>query len=110
MKRILWLALFGAWLIGCPSVSTMGLARTLNRGSVQGYVAPGVVGLAAGPSGGVGASSVLLPQIEGGVRYVDFRDDSCCNNPSLQSQLNRGIFAGNVAQSKGFVFFFSNKT
>ena len=31
--------------------------------------------------------------IEGGVRYVDFRDDSCCEDPSLQTQLNRGVFA-----------------
>jgi hypothetical protein len=31
--------------------------------------------------------------VEGGVRYVDFRDDTCCGDPSLQTQLNRGVFA-----------------
>ncbi len=31
--------------------------------------------------------------VEGGVRYVDFRDDTCCDDPSLQTQVNRGVFA-----------------
>jgi hypothetical protein len=28
--------------------------------------------------------------IEGGARYVDFRDDSCCDDPSLASQIAQG--------------------
>ena len=31
--------------------------------------------------------------VEGGVRYVDFRDDRCCGDNSIQTQLNNGIFA-----------------
>ncbi len=35
--------------------------------------------------------------LEGGVRYVDFRDDACCDDPSLESQIQSGA----VARSPG---------
>lgn len=57
-------------LSGCASVSTMGLARTLNKGAVQGWVAPGgggVVSLAASP-GGTPVPGIGYPMVEGGVR------------------------------------------
>lgn len=53
-------------LTGCASFSTFGLARTLNRGTVQGWVAPsggGAVATSSGSSVGVG-----YPFLEGGVR------------------------------------------
>lgn len=49
-----------AVLAGCPSVSTTGLARTMNRGSIQGFIAPGFITL----------EGVTLPQIEAGGRYA----------------------------------------
>lgn len=48
--------------MGCWSASTMGSARTLPRGKVQGFIAPGVVGI-----GGNGTTNVF-PQFEGGIR------------------------------------------
>jgi hypothetical protein len=53
-------------MTGCASFSTFGLARTLNKGAVQGWVAPGgggVVAINSKASGGVG-----YPLLEGGVR------------------------------------------
>lgn len=54
---------------GCASVSTMGLARTLNQRAVQGWVGPsggGVIALPASPGGT--AASLGYPLVEGGVR------------------------------------------
>ncbi|HEY1957512.1 MAG TPA: hypothetical protein VGH28_17960 [Polyangiaceae bacterium] len=54
-------------LTGCASFSTFGLARTMNKGGIQGWVAPGgggAVATATGATGGVG-----YPMLEGGVRY-----------------------------------------
>lgn len=51
------LALLG--MTGCPSVSTTGLARTLNQGAMQGFVSPGFVTI----------EGIWLPQIEVGGRY-----------------------------------------
>jgi hypothetical protein len=59
-----------AMLSGCASVSTMGLARTLNKGAVQGWVAPsggGIVATTGVSPGSVGAG-IGYPLIEGGVR------------------------------------------
>jgi hypothetical protein len=54
-------------LTGCASFSTFGLARTLNHGAVQGWVAPsggGAVATSSGTSVGIG-----YPFLEGGARY-----------------------------------------
>lgn len=71
-SRLLWLSMvvMGTLLSGCASVSTMGLARTLNQGAVQGWVAPeggGVVAL-TGVSTASGATGVGYPLLEGGIR------------------------------------------
>jgi hypothetical protein len=53
-------------MTGCASFSTFGLARTLNKGAIQGWVAPGgggVVAINGRTTGGVG-----YPLLEGGVR------------------------------------------
>lgn len=62
--------------MGCLSTSTMGLARTLNKGAVQGWAAVeggGVVAVAPTAStGGVPvstASGTGYPMVEGGVRF-----------------------------------------
>ena len=31
--------------------------------------------------------------VEGGVRYVDFRDDACCGDPSIPTRVREGTFA-----------------
>lgn len=57
-------------LSGCASVSTMGLARTLNKGAAQGWVGPsggGVIALPASPGGRGG--TLGYPLIEGGGRF-----------------------------------------
>jgi hypothetical protein len=41
----------------------MGLARTLDKGHVQGYITPGIIGAAGGGTGGV------APMFEGGIKY-----------------------------------------
>lgn len=57
-------------LSGCASVSTMGLARTLNKGAVQGWVAPGGGGvLAIASTPGAAAPGIGYPMVEGGVRF-----------------------------------------
>lgn len=64
------LAIVALWMFsGCASVSTMGLARTLNKGAAQGWVGPsggGVIALPASPSGT--AQTFGYPLIEGGGR------------------------------------------
>ncbi len=57
------LALAPLWL-ACPSVSTMGSARTLQAGALQGFVGPGLYAATSSSS-----PTVTLPQIEGGIRY-----------------------------------------
>lgn len=71
MSRLLCVALMGLVCVGCASTSTMGLARTLNKGAVQGWVAlegGGIVVPAAstGTSTGTGTG---YPMAEGGVRF-----------------------------------------
>jgi hypothetical protein len=56
-------------LTGCPSFSTFGLARTLNHGEVQGWVAPGGGGAVTINSSSTTNAAVGYPLIEGGVRY-----------------------------------------
>ena len=46
-------------LTGCPSISTSGMARTLNQGSMQGFVSPGFDVL----------GGLTVPQVEVGGRY-----------------------------------------
>lgn len=75
-KQLLCLmGLLGA-LNGCASFSTFGLARTLNQGAVQGWVAPGAGGgsastTVANGTGGTTSQSATLayPLLEGGVRF-----------------------------------------
>jgi hypothetical protein len=56
-------------MTGCPSFSTMGLARTLNQGAVQGWVAPeGAGAIPINRPSGVNAGGIGWPNIEGGVR------------------------------------------
>lgn len=68
MSRSLLVAV--VWMLsGCASVSTMGLARTLNKGGAQGWVGPsggGVVALGASP--GSQATTIGYPLVEGGGR------------------------------------------
>ncbi len=52
---------------GCPSVSTLGTARTLDKGKLQVVVAPALVGAAGDVAGTVSAGA--LPQGELVVRY-----------------------------------------
>jgi hypothetical protein len=70
MKRLLMACSLGALgfvVAGCPSATTMGLAKTLDQGRVQGYVAPG---FAAAAVVGAGASvGGAFPDIEAGIRY-----------------------------------------
>lgn len=69
MFRLLMVALVGAVSVGCASTSTMGLARTLNQGAVQGWV--GLQGggiVATGSSPGAASTGVGYPMVEGGVR------------------------------------------
>ncbi|MGV3623733.1 MAG: hypothetical protein ACO1OB_23140 [Archangium sp.] len=70
MKRIF--AVLAAMIAsGCASTSTMGLARTLNRGAVQGWVAAeggANVPVTANPSSTTTAA-VGYPNLEGGVRF-----------------------------------------
>jgi hypothetical protein len=40
--------------------------------------------------------------IEGGVRYVDFRDDACCGNPSLQTKINDGTIPAPPGYNDGY--------
>lgn len=57
-------------LAGCPSISTMGTARTIPEGTYQYYVAPGVSSLGDFSVGDEGAPvSDRLPGLEMGARY-----------------------------------------
>ena len=71
MKRLFVMSGCALLLTGCPSVSTFGLARTLNQGAVQGWVAPGGGGaIATSSSGGTSTTATAgYPVLEGGVRY-----------------------------------------
>src|SRR5262249_22308083 len=67
MERWLCLSIPLVTLTGCGSFSSFGLARTLNKGAVQGWVAPsggGAVSINSKTRGAVG-----YPLLEGGVRY-----------------------------------------
>lgn len=76
-------------LTGCASFSTMGLARTMNKGGIQGWVAPGGGGAIATESGtSVGAG---YPLLEGGIRY------GVTDNVELGAKLG---FDGITLQSK----------
>lgn len=56
-------------MTGCPSFSTMGLARTLNQGAIQGWVAPeGAGAIPINRPAGVTTGGIGWPNIEGGVR------------------------------------------
>lgn len=62
--------------MGCPSISTTGLARTLNRGAVQGWASLEGGGILApvpmASTGGVPASTLEgtgYPMVQGGVRF-----------------------------------------
>jgi len=69
--RLLAVCAGATLLTGCPSVSTFGLARTLNQGAVQGWVAPGggasFVSTTSGTS--TATATAAYPVLEGGVRY-----------------------------------------
>lgn len=67
MKRLLFGALALFVCAGCASTSTMGLARTLNKGAVQGWVGLEGGGIIAAPTSG-GSAGVGYPMVEGGVR------------------------------------------
>lgn len=56
---------------GCASTSTMGLARTLNRGAVQGWVAAegGANVPVTTTPGSTTTTAVGFPNVEGGVRF-----------------------------------------
>ena len=40
--------------------------------------------------------------VEGGVRYMDFRDDACCGNPSLETRIRDGVFAAPPGYREGY--------
>lgn len=44
--------------------------------------------------------------IEAGVRYVDFRDDACCDNPSLASRIREGAFTSPPGFDSGYTATF----
>lgn len=44
--------------------------------------------------------------IEGGVRYVDFRDDRCCEDPSLESKIADGTFTAPPGYREGYTAVF----
>ncbi|HEY7724441.1 MAG TPA: hypothetical protein VH880_03855 [Anaeromyxobacteraceae bacterium] len=69
MRRIgLAVAPLAAALAGCPSFSTMGLARTVPKDTNQIYIAPTVVGTTVRTSSGGQYETLTLPQFEIGVR------------------------------------------
>ena len=43
---------------------------------------------------------------EGGVRYVDFRDDACCGNPSLETRIQDGSIAAPPGYNDGYTSVF----
>jgi hypothetical protein len=65
-RVLIWSAL-SVLLAGCPSVSTLGLARTLDKGKSQFFVAPEAVGFAMTSAGAT--TRFIAPQIEVGARY-----------------------------------------
>ena len=44
--------------------------------------------------------------VEGGVRYMDFRDDACCGDPSLTTQVQNGTFASPPGFRDGYTAVF----
>ncbi len=68
-KALLGLIVLAAPLTGCASLSTFGLARTLNQGAVQGWVAPEGGGVVAINNTSTSGSGIGYPLLEGGVRY-----------------------------------------
>jgi len=44
--------------------------------------------------------------LESGVRYVNFRDDACCDDPSLQSQIENGSIAAPPGYPSGYTATF----
>ena len=40
--------------------------------------------------------------VEGGVRYVDFRDDACCGDPSIERRLQDGLFTAPPGYRDGY--------
>lgn len=44
--------------------------------------------------------------VEGGVRYVGFRDDACCDNPSLSSKIAEGTVAAPPGYPDGYTATF----
>lgn len=61
-SRFIYAALAAVITSGCASTSTMGLARTLNKGAFQGWVAAEGGGVVSSGSG------VGYPMVEGGIR------------------------------------------
>ncbi len=87
-NRLLAMFAAGALLTGCASTSTFGLARTMNKGGVQGWVAPSVGALVANSrTAGVSA----YPMVEGGVRF------GLSDNVELGARLG---FSGLAAEGK----------
>jgi hypothetical protein len=72
MSRLHHLSLLALLATGCASTSTMGLARTLNKGAVQGWVAGeggGIIVPATTSSPGSSGPGTGYPMVEGGVRF-----------------------------------------
>lgn len=44
--------------------------------------------------------------LEGGARYVDFRDDACCDDPSLDRQIQTGAVAAPAGYRSGYTSIF----
>ncbi len=71
MKRLLFGAMALFMGAGCASTSTMGLARTLNKGAVQGWVGlegGGIIAAPASTGSTTAGAGIGYPMIEGGVR------------------------------------------
>lgn len=70
MKRLLYVLPALGFLAGCPSFTTMGTARTIEKGKGQFYVAVGGISLESFETNSTGqAKSVGLPSFELGGRY-----------------------------------------
>lgn len=44
--------------------------------------------------------------VEGGVRYINFRDDACCDDPSLSSKIADGTFTAPPGYDQGYTATF----
>ena len=69
MRKLFVVCMAGLGLVlsGCPSISTLGLARTLDQGEVQVAISPGSSGLALAANDTTGL--LAAPQIEVAARY-----------------------------------------